>query len=239
MPASARNRELHRQPATAAPSAGQPTGQSAGQPAGQPTGRPTADRILVDRCLAGDSGAFEELYRAYSDLVYGLCLRLCADPQEAATATQDTFVRAWSKLASYAGRGALGGWLRRMAVNVVYDRKRAQSRRHRLIAPFPSLAANGMRSGGTNGTGRTDDEQDGFEAPAHTSAPDACTERIDLERAVAGLPAGARTVFVLHDVEGYRHREIAKMLGTSVGTSKAQLHRARRLLRMMLGEEIS
>ena len=133
----------------------------------------------------------------------------------------------------------MGGWLRRIAVNVVYDRKRAQSRRHRLIAPFPSLAANGTRSGGTNDPGRTDDEHGGFEAPARTSAPDACTARIDLERAVAGLPAGARTVFVLHDVEGYRHREIAKMLGTSVGTSKAQLHRARRLLRMMLGEENS
>ena len=233
MPASARNQDLERRSAATAQSAGQSVGQSTGQSAGQSAVQPTADRILVDRCLAGDSGAFEELYRSHSDLVYGLCLRLCADPQEAATATQDTFVRAWSKLASYAGRGALGGWLRRMAVNVVYDRKRAQSRRLRLIAPFPSLAANGTRAGGT------DDEPGSFEEPAQTSSPDACTERIDLERAVAGLPAGARTVFVLHDVEGYRHREIAKMLGTSVGTSKAQLHRARRLLRMMLGEEIS
>jgi len=228
LPASARNQDLQRRSAA--------TAQSVGQSAGQSAGQPTADRILVDRCLAGDSGAFEELYRSHSDLVYGLCLRLCADPQEAATATQDTFVRAWSKLASYAGRGALGGWLRKMAVNVVYDRKRAHSRRHRLIAPFPSLAANGTRASGTGGT---DDEPGGFDAPAQTSSPDACTERIDLERAVAGLPAGARTVFVLHDVEGYRHREIAKMLGTSIGTSKAQLHRARRLLRMMLGEEIS
>jgi RNA polymerase sigma factor (sigma-70 family) len=202
-----------------------------------PDRRIEADRRLVARSLAGDPDAFEELYRAHCDLVYGLCLRLCGDPREAATATQDTFVRAWQKLSRYGGRGALGAWLRKMAVNVVYDRKRAQSRRRRLIAPFPSLTNGANRNGGDEAVpGRR-----GMKASSPTSPPaqEVRVGMIDLERAVAALPAGARTVFVLHDVEGYRHREIAQLLGTSVGTSKAQLHRARRLLRVMLREDVS
>ena len=167
----------------------------------------------MSRACAGDHGAFEAIYRRYCGRVYGLCLRLCADVGEAETATQDTFVRAWHKLDSFAGSGSLGGWLRRLATHAVADMRRQRRRRERLIEELPlvSAAAEGV------GPGRV---RSGLS--------------IDLERAIARLPAAARTVFVLHDVEGFRHREIAELMGTAAGTSKAQLHRARKLLRVML-----
>jgi len=185
---------------------------------------------LVQRAIQGDQVAFEQIYRQHVSMVFGLCLRLSADRIEAEILTQDTFVRAWTKLSTYSGSGALAGWLRRLAVNVVYDQKRADQRRHRLIEPFP---LNGQDTAdedtvGTRGGGRV----------AGTSAaaldPARAATAIDLERAIARLPKGARTVFVLHDVEGYRYREIAEMVGTALGTVKAQLFRARRLLRVML-----
>jgi RNA polymerase sigma-70 factor (ECF subfamily) len=190
--------------------------------AGPATG-PEAELVeLVDRCRRGDVEAFERLYRCCSGSVYGLCLRLCGDAQEAEARTQDAFVRAWQKLASYDGRGSFRGWLRRLTVHVVYDQRRRQKRRRRLVEPFPEALAEDADPEAILGA-RTD-------APRHLEA-------IDLERAVAHLPEGARMVFVLHDVEGYRHQDIAAMLSITTGTSKAQLHRARRLLRVMLGHE--
>jgi RNA polymerase sigma-70 factor (ECF subfamily) len=144
--------------------------------------------------------------------VYALCLRLLADPHAAEEATQDAFVRAWERLGSFEGRAAFSTWLHRLTVNLVLDRRRREK-----VRPLDLRVADGdeamERTGGRRVT------------------PDAA---IDLERAIASLPPGARTAFVLHDVEGYRHREIAEMTSTAEGTWKAQLHRARRLLRERL-----
>lgn len=179
--------------------------------------RPTADAadtasLTVRRAQQGDAGAFELLYREHAGRVYALCLRMCADPGRAEELTQDVFVRAWQKLDSFQGKSAFGTWLHRLAVNVVLGDRRSEAVRvHRVF-----------------GT----DEPEKFETPA---APPDPGMGMDLERAIALLPPGARNVFVLHDVEGYKHEEIAEMSGSAVGTSKAQLHRARRLLREALG----
>jgi len=130
--------------------------------------------------------------------------------------TQDTFVRAWEKLGLFRGESSFATWLHRLAVNVVLNARKAEGRLRRRIPAS------------------TDEREDdtGIEAPAPvTFAPG---EWMDIEQAIAGLPPGARRVFVLHDVEGYRHEEIGEMLGITAGGSKAQLHRARMLLREAL-----
>lgn len=177
-----------------------------------------AVRELVSRAQGGDSRAFEELYRLHVGRVYGLCLRLIADAVQAETLTQDVFVRVWQKLGLYQGRGSFGGWLRRLTVNVVVEDRRTMARQRRLVET--SWEASGMTEMGQS-TG-------GGKASLRSDAA------IDLERAIATLPPGARQAFVLHDVEGYRHREIAEMTGLAAGTVKAQLHRARRMLREAL-----
>jgi RNA polymerase sigma-70 factor, ECF subfamily len=144
--------------------------------------------------------------------VFGLCLRLSGDRARAEELTQDVFVRAWEKLGTFQGRSAFGTWLHRLAANVVLGDRRSETVR--------VTACSAPRS------------------PRSSRHPDGRPTRgtaMDLERAIATLPPGARNVFVLHDVEGYRHEEIAAMQGSAVGTSKAQLHRARRLLREALG----
>jgi len=169
------------------------------------------ERQLVDRAMAGDVGAFEELYGLHVGRVYALCLRLSASTQLAEELTQDVFVRAWQKLRSFRGESAFFSWLYRLATNVVFSEGRASARRRARIQATDDLSA--------------------FEGRGPRSRPEA---RMDLEKAIASLPAGARNVFVLHDVEGYRHHEIGQLLGVATGTSKAQLHRARRLLREAL-----
>ena len=188
---------------------------------------------LVSRACAGDHAAFEAIYRRYCGRVYGLCLRLCADVVEAETATQDTFVRAWQKLDSFAGSGSLGGWLSRLATHAIADRRRRRKRRERLIEELPvgSNIAPPVESTVASNIAST---MASAAAAGTTSGSIRSGLSIDLERAIARLPAAARTVFVLHDVEGFRHREIAELMGTAAGTSKAQLHRARKLLRVML-----
>jgi RNA polymerase sigma-70 factor (ECF subfamily) len=171
---------------------------------------------LARRAQAGDQGAFASLYRAYAGRVYALCLRLEADAARAEELTQDVFVRAWEKLGSFRGESAFGTWLHRLAVNVVLgDRRSAWRRGKRLLFT---------------------DDAGAYERPAAGSqgALPAAVERLDLDRAIAALPPGARTIFVLHDVEGYQHGEIAAMTGIAEGTSKTQLFRARRLLREAL-----
>ncbi len=166
---------------------------------------------LVERARSGDTGAFESLYRSNVGRVYALCLRMSGDSERAERLTQDAFVTAWEKLSTFRGEAAFGSWLHRLTVNVVLQDRRSRLRRRERLeraATEAELPATGGIGPGT---------------------------RIDLERAIAGLPKRARLVFILHDVEGYRHEEIAEMLGTAVGTSKAQLHRARRLLREMMG----
>ena len=166
---------------------------------------------LVRRAQDGDETAFRDLYREHAGRIYAVCLRLTGDAAAAEERTQDAFVRAWERLGTFRGESAFGTWLHRLAVNVVLMEQRGRRRRERRVAPA------------------SDDPV--FERAA---AVPAGAERLDLERAIALLPAGARAVFVLFDVEGYSHEEIAGMCGIAVGTSKAQLFRARRLLREML-----
>jgi len=172
---------------------------------------PSSEATLVGRAARGDIGAFEELYRANSGRVYVLCLRMTGDPALAEELAQEAFVRAWQKLDSFRGASAFSTWLHRVTVNVVLGHRRSTARSETRLQVVG------------------DDLQGG--AGAGDASP---AESIDLERAIAALPDGARTVFVLHDVEGYRHREIARLTGIAVGTSKAQLHRARRILRKAL-----
>jgi len=163
----------------------------------------------VQRARAGDLDAFEELYRATVGRVHGLCLRMCRDPQLAEELTQESYIRAWQNLATFRGDSRFSTWLHRITVNVVLGHFRSSLRRLELA-----------------------DADDGD--AVETVAPTAPGLAFDLERAIAGLPTGARTVFVLHDVEGYTHDEIARLAGVAVGTSKAQLSRARSLLRRAL-----
>ena len=187
-----------------------------------PEGAETDLLPLVRRSQAGDEQAFEQLYRSCVGAVHALSLRLSGDRAEAELLTQDAFVRAWEKLDSYDGRGSFRGWLRRLAVHVIYDHKRAAQRRRGVVESFPAQVA---------------EDADPAAALGARGTPARPIEAIDLERAMARLPEGARTVFVLHDVEGYKHHEIGALLGVDPGTSKAQLHRARRLLRALLGRE--
>jgi len=166
---------------------------------------------LVRLAQAGDGEAFGALYQAHVGRVHALCLRLAGDAHAAGELTQDVFVRAWEALPSFRGESALGSWLHRLAVNVFLGERRVTGRRERRV----------MGSG----------DPGALERPEERATPGA---RLDLERAIAGLPERARMVFVLHDVEGYQHGEIAAMAGIAEGTSKAQLFRARRLLREAL-----
>ncbi len=166
---------------------------------------------LVRRAQAGDDDAFGALYREHVGRVHALCLRLASDPARAEDLTQDVFVRAWQSLGTFRGESAFSSWLHRLAVNLALNAERARGRR--LLRVLSEGAGND------------------FDAAAWQRVPGA---DIDLERAIASLPSRARTVFVLHDVEGYQHDEIAQLTGTAVGTSKAHLFRARRLLREAL-----
>lgn len=166
------------------------------------------DAELVRRARGGELGAFEHLYRRHCGRVYALCLRLTADAGSAEELTQEAFVRAWRRLGSFRAASSFGTWLHRLAANLSIDALRARQRWHQRFI--------------------------GGELPEASSAPADPAAAVDLERAIATLPPRARAVFVLHDVEGYRHREIARMCGLSVGTSKAHLHRARRKLREVL-----
>ncbi|HET7306236.1 MAG TPA: sigma-70 family RNA polymerase sigma factor [Gammaproteobacteria bacterium] len=160
---------------------------------------------LVARARKGDMRAFEHLYRRHAGRVYAVCLRLSGNPAHAEDFTQDAFVKAWQSLAAFRGDSGFGTWLHRIAVNTAL----AHFRRNAKFVDVP--------------------------APVEDEAPDEEPgTMLDLERAIAQLPDGAREVFVLHDVEGYKHDEIAALVGISDGTSKAQLHRARQLLRARL-----
>ena len=172
---------------------------------------PVREEGLVERARRGDVDAFELLYRQHASRVYALCLRLAADPVVARELTQDTFVRAWEALPKFRAEASLTTWLHRIAVNALLERRRGERRRSARV----TLA---------------DDEEDGEAVIAGVvAAPDVATA-IDLQRAIAALPPGVRRAFVLHDVEGYTHEEIATMTGLAAGTLRAQLHRARQLL---------
>ena len=167
----------------------------------------------VRRARAGDHAAYERLYRAHVGRVLALCLRMSGDRGRALELTQDAFVLAWRKLSLLDADEAFSSWLYRLTTNVVLMNMRREKRWNEHEAGSDVLErTEPVRAGGRENVGA----------------------RIDLERAISGLPPQARVVFVLHDVEGYRHEDIAAQMNIAVGTSKAQLHRARHLLREAL-----
>jgi RNA polymerase sigma-70 factor (ECF subfamily) len=174
-----------------------------------------ADIELAQRCRNGDAAAFEELYRAHAGRLYNLVFRMAGSTPEAEDLLQEVFLHAHRKLASFRGESSLGTWLYRLAVNHCLDFLR------------------GRQAKMSRSTGSFDD--DGADEPA-TVVPAIPTaiSRLDLERSIARLPPGCRAAFILHDVEGFEHQEVAKMLGVSEGTSKSQVHKARMKLRAML-----
>ncbi len=166
----------------------------------------------VEAAQAADPRAFEKLYRANVDRVYGLCLRMTGNVSEAEDCTQEAFIQAWHKIDKFRGESAFSTWMHRVAVNVVLGRMRKSKREQDRIRAVSDVAP-----------------------PRETMADDG--ELRDLEQAINELPSGARHVFVLHAVYGYSHGETGDMLGIAEGTSKAQLSRARRLLAQQLETE--
>jgi RNA polymerase sigma-70 factor (ECF subfamily) len=175
-----------------------------------------SDYELAQRTAEGDMSAFETLYHRHFRRVYALCLRMTGNPSEAEDLTQETFTQLYRKIGSFRGESAFTTWLHRMTVNQVlmHFRKR-QSRPEDLTAEgeTPLQIVQGT--------------QNPNQMPV--------VDRISLENAIQKLPPGYRNVFVLHDIEGYEHEEVGKMLGISVGTSKSQLHKARLKLRSLIG----
>ncbi len=176
------------------------------------------ERALARRVSSGDEPAFEELYRTHSPRVYAVCLRMSGSRARAAELTQDVFVHLWQRIGTYRGDSALASWIHRVTVNLVLSNVRGEQRRLNHEVPSEDEVGESQEQGSVQ------TQRQGSVQPASV------LEAVDLERAIALLPTGARTVFVLHDVEGYQHDEIAKMTGTAEGTCRAQLHRARKLL---------
>jgi RNA polymerase sigma-70 factor, ECF subfamily len=174
-----------------------------------------ADLELATRCRQGDADAFEQLYRAHAGRLYSMLVRMVGSAQEAEDLLQEVFLHAHRKLGSFRGESSLGTWLYRMAVNQCLDFLR--SRQGRMARATGSL-----------------DDEDALEPAAATPLVPTAVSRIDLERAIARLPEGCRAAFVLHDVEGFEHREVARLLGVTAGTSKSQVHKARMKLRALL-----
>jgi RNA polymerase sigma-70 factor (ECF subfamily) len=173
------------------------------------------DRALVASAAAGSTRAFESLYRRHCGRVHGVISRLVGGQgARAEDLTQETFVRAWQALRDFRQDAAFGTWLHRLAVNTTLMEMRARRVRRHDEGDDEGLDHVGLQDSAGGGTAL----------------------RMDLERAVASLPPRARAVLVLYDIEGWRHEEIAEELGMAVGSSKAQLHRARGLLRERLGE---
>jgi len=168
------------------------------------------EQARIRAAPTGDANAFRAVYEAHVGRVRALCLRLSGDATRADELTQDVFVRVWERLGTFRGESSFSTWLHRLAVNEVLQTFRSTGRRERRVAIMAE--------------------------PPETPVPGGAgpEQSMDLEQAIAALPEGCRTVFVLHDVEGLHHDEIASLTGTAVGTSKAHLFRARRLLRQAL-----
>jgi RNA polymerase sigma-70 factor (ECF subfamily) len=173
--------------------------------------RRARERQRVKEAQEGNLAAYEELYRNNAGRVFGLCLRMAGDASLAEELTQEVFVRAWRKLGTFRGESAFSSWLYPMTVNVALTERRTRRRREERVVATEDPAQ--------------------LERAPQAPRPEA---GFDLQKALATLPPGARAVFVLHDVEGRTHQEIADLLDLAPGTSKAQLHRARRLLREVL-----
>ena len=172
----------------------------------------------VDKARDGDRLAFEQLYRSHCDRIHALCWRMCGgDRALAEDMVQEAFVRAWNKLHLFRGESKFGTWLHRLAVNVVLSDRRIRVKRLQ----------------------REQEMGDDIERTLIGDRDVYAGLRKDLEAAIAGLPERARSVLVLYDIEGYQHNEIAEMTGMAVGSSKAQLHRARKLVRNILKDSES
>ena len=183
-----------------------------------PDARPPKESVVA-RAQRGDVEAFSDLYRQHAGRVFALCVRMSGERGQAQELLQDVFVRAWERLGSFRGDASFGSWLHRLAVNVVLTAARTNRRRESRVAPVEDLVA-------------VETLGPAWRSAAQERDPGTA---IDLERAIAALPPGARTAFVLHDVEGYSHGEIAELTGLAEGTIRAQLHRARKLLMEALG----
>jgi len=181
---------------------------------------PNSDRDLAKSAAAGDMVAFEELYRRHNRRVYALCLRMTRSVEEAEDLTQEAFIQLYRKIGSFRGDSAFSTWLHRLTVNQVLMHFRKRS----------------VKMERTTEEGETPEQTvKGTENPNQMPVID----RIALDRAIAQLPPGYRTVFLLHDVEGHEHEEVARILNIAVGTSKSQLHKARMKLRSLLKQQIS
>ena len=170
---------------------------------------------LVERCRSGDLTAFEELYRAHAGKLFSVACRMLGNPADAEDLLQEIFLTAHRKLDSFRGEAALGTWLYRLATNQCLDYLRSRAARTNQV------------------TDALEDEAGPFEPAGRTLAEQTVT-KMDLERALARLPEGCRAAFVLHDVQGLEHREVAEALGIAEGTSKSQVHKARLRLRSLL-----
>jgi len=173
---------------------------------------------------AGDAPAFEHLYQLHSRRVYALCLRMVGNPSDAEDLMQEAFLQLFRKIGTFRGESAFSTWLHRMTVNVVLMRLRKKS------LPASSLEE------------ATEPDEETGGPRKDVGAPDlrlsGAVDRVNLERSIEKLPPGYRTVFVLHDVQGFEHNEIAGIMGCSVGNSKSQLHKARTRLRELLQEDL-
>jgi RNA polymerase sigma-70 factor (ECF subfamily) len=173
---------------------------------------------LVERCRQGDLAAFELIYRTHAGRLYSVACRMLGNPTDAEDLLQDIFLAAHRKLESFRGESALGTWLYRLATNLCLDHLRSRAAKTGQV------------------TSPLDDEPSLADSSSHRLA-ERTVARMDLERAVAQLPEGCRAAFVLHDVQGLEHREVADVLGIAEGTSKSQVHKARMRLRTILGRE--
>jgi RNA polymerase sigma-70 factor, ECF subfamily len=183
------------------------------------TNTATSDLDLAQASAQGDLQAFETLYERHHRRVYSLCLRMVANPTEAEDLTQEVFVQLFRKIGSFRGESAFTTWLHRLTVNhvLMHFRKR------------------GVRMEKTTEEGEIGEIQDILQSASERPR---FVDRIALDKAISQLPPGYRTVFVLHDIEGFEHTEVADLLGISVGTSKSQLHKARMRLRELLNKKV-
>jgi RNA polymerase sigma-70 factor (ECF subfamily) len=186
--------------------------------------KPLIESEAIRLAQAGDAAAFEFLYELHGRRVYALCLRMLGNPSDAEDLMQEAFLQLFRKIGTFRGESAFSTWLHRMTVNVVLMRLRKKS------LPVASLEE------------ATDPDEEPGGRRKDLGAPDlrlsGAVDRVNLERSIDKLPPGYRTVFVLHDVQGYEHNEIAEIMGCSVGNSKSQLHKARTKLRDLLQEEV-
>jgi len=169
----------------------------------------------IERAKQGDEGAFETLYNLHKRRVYSLCLRMVSNPAQAEDLAQEAFLQLFRKIGTFRGESAFSTWLHRMTVNVVLMNLRRKG------LPLVSLEE----------TLETDEETPRKELGAADLKLAGSIDRLQLQRAIEKLPPGYKTIFVLHDVEGFEHNEIAEMVGCSIGNSKSQLHKARLKLR--------